>query len=164
VNKGNIEALKLLLSETRSLFHHMKLLAEDSYQEETMSGGAMGILRDLAWLGPQSESNLTRLRPLSRIHIEEMVAPLINGGYIQPTPAMEKDILPVIELTGKGRRFIQSSDKREMDILAAISLSIPREEMLTALDVLRAIRKSFDVGAGKKTGEAGARAGQNVAG
>ncbi|MDH4183222.1 MAG: hypothetical protein OEV92_03295 [Nitrospinota bacterium] len=144
MSKGNMEALKLVLSETRSLFHHMKLLAEDSYQQESLSGGNRGILHDLACMGPQSPAQLTNLRPLSRIHIEDMIEPLESHGYISQTGQLDENNQPMVELTDKGRRYIQSSDKRELEILTSISNSVPREEMLIALDVLRAIRKSFD--------------------
>ena len=164
MNKGNMEALKLLLSETRSLFHHMKLLAEDSFQEEAMSGGAKGILRDLAWMGPQSEENLAKLRPLSRIHIEEMIDPLISSGYIQRSGNIDDDLVPQLELTEKGRRFLRSSNKREMDILTAISLSISKEEMLTALDVLKSIRMSFSADICKRMEEPAGETSQTAAG
>ncbi|MDH5638910.1 MAG: hypothetical protein OEZ04_10485 [Nitrospinota bacterium] len=144
MNQGNLETLKLLLSETRSLYHHMKLIAEDTYQEETMSGGNRGILHDLACLGPQSETQLEKLRPLSRIHIEEMVAPLRESGYIRNTPNTDDKEYPLVELTAKGFDFIKSGDKREMDILTNISHSVPKEDILVALDVLRSVRKSFD--------------------
>ncbi|MDH5510050.1 MAG: hypothetical protein OEZ32_06795 [Nitrospinota bacterium] len=144
MNQGNLESLKLLLSETRSLYHHMKLIAEDTYKEETMSGGNRGILNDLAGLGPQSEIQLEKLRPLSRIHIEEMIAPLRDSGYIRNTPDTDDREFPLIELTTKGFDFIRSGDKKEMDILTSISRSVPREDILVALDVLRSVRKSFD--------------------
>ena len=164
MNKSNMEALKLLLSETRSLFHHMKLLAEDSFQEESLSGGARGILRDLSWLGPQSEENLTKLRPLSRIHIEEMIEPLIHSGYVQRSGNIDDDILPMLELTDKGRRFLQSSNRREMEILSSISKSISTEEMLTALDVIKSVRCAFGADICKRLEETAGEASQATAG
>jgi len=144
MTQGNLEALKILLSETRSLYHQMRLVAEDTYQQETMSGGNRGILHDLECLGPQSESQLEKLRPLSRIHIGEMLKPLRENGYIRNTPQADENEFPLLELTQKGIDFIRSGDKKEMEILSNISRTVPREDILVALDVLRSIRKSFD--------------------
>ncbi|MDH5477374.1 MAG: hypothetical protein OEY50_03495 [Nitrospinota bacterium] len=144
MSQGNIEILKLLLSETRSLFHQMKLVAEETYQEETMSGGSRGILHDLACLGPQSASQLEKIRPLSRLHIKEMLAPLNEAGYIRNIADRDDRDFPLIELTEKGFEFIRSGDKREMDILSGISNVVEKEDMIVTLDVLRSIRKSFD--------------------
>ena len=140
----NYEALKLILNESLSIFHHMKLLVEDKYQEESISFGNRGILQDLAWLGPQSQAQLLDLRPLSRLHIEEMIKPLEESGYVKRMEPANGGKLPMLDITEKGRALIQRSSAREVDILSSVANQMDEKELISALDVLRFIRKSFE--------------------
>lgn len=118
----------------------MRVAAEQLHRQGGMSGGRRGILRDLDRLGPQTVPQMARARPVSRQHIQTLVNQLAEEGHVEfvENPAHQRSHL--VQLTRRGKELIDTMNRREGRILAALKIGIPEKELRMAATVLRAVR------------------------
>lgn len=138
------DALEEVMDETRALFHRLRAVAEQVHAQGELSGGRRGILKDLARLGPQTVPQLARKRPVSRQHIQSLVNPLLDEGYLERVgnPAHRRS--PLLKLTPRGESLVEEMDRRESRLLPDLELTVSERELRRAADALRAVREAFE--------------------
>ena len=138
------EILDSLFGETVALFHRLRAVADQLYGQGEMSGARRGVLRSLDRLGPQTVPQMARARPVSRQHIQAVVNPLVEEGFVEfiDNPAHKRSHL--VRLTPKGKESVGAMNRREAKLLGKLGVDIPQDDLLTAVKVLRAVRESFE--------------------
>ena len=137
-------ALESLLGEAVALFHRLHVVADEVYQQGKLSAGRRGVLRGLDRLGPQTVPQMARARPVSRQYIQTLVDVLAEEGYVElvPNPAHRRSSL--VQLTPRGKQFVEETHRREAQLLADLPISIPERDLETAAAVVRTVREFFE--------------------
>ncbi len=137
-------ALEALFTETTALFHRLRVVAKQLHRQGEISAGKRGILRSLDRLGPQTVPQMARARPVSRQHIQALVNPLADQGYVEFTrnPAHKRS--PLVRLTPQGQAVVEAMNRREAEVLAALKIDATEQELRDAAAVLRTVRQAFE--------------------
>jgi len=138
-----VEALESLIDETRLLFHRMKLAAEQLHAAEEITAGMRGVLFDLDRSGPQTVPQMARARPVSRQHIQMLVNPLVERGFVKllDNPAHKRSRL--VGLTPAGRRLVGRMQKRESILFGGLASTMTEKRYRSAAATLRSVREAL---------------------
>lgn len=136
--------LVAVIGETVSLFHRLRVVTEEIHHQGEMTSGKRGVLASLDRLGPQTVPQMARSRPVSRQYIQMLVNELLNNGYVEPleNPAHKRSRL--VRITPKGKELFDSMMLKEAILLSKLKLDISQEKLLTAVEVLKSLRKLFE--------------------
>jgi DNA-binding MarR family transcriptional regulator len=137
-------AADALFRETIALFHRMAAAAEQVHRQGALSGARRGVLRGLARHGAQTVPQMARARPVSRQHIQILVNALASEGLVafEDNPAHRRSRL--VRLTNRGRRLVETMNRREASLLARLPLRVGQRDLERAAEVLRKIREAFE--------------------
>jgi DNA-binding MarR family transcriptional regulator len=141
-----LEALGAVINETRSLFHRLKVVAKELHAEDNITAGKRGVLLDLYRLGPQTVPHLARARPVSRQHIQSLVKPLFEAGYVEFVDNPAHRGSPLVRLTVRGGDLTERILQREAPPLTQAAGRVPKKDLDKTLKALRAINAYFDSG------------------
>jgi len=135
-------ALYRLIGETRALFHRLREAANELHGEGFLTAARRGVLESLEHRGPQTIPQLARARPVSRQHIQALVATLQDDGLVEqiPNPAHKRSFL--IRLTEAGHARIGDMTRREAQALSRLEWPDPRD-LRSAADTLARVRATF---------------------
>lgn len=141
---GTEPAVAVLIEETVALSRGLQAAIEELHGGEAPSRGRRALLRDLARLGPQTVPQFARRRSVSRQHVQALVNRLAEAGYVEllANPAHRRSKL--VGLTGRGRELVSRLERREGELLAAIEVAEPGEDLRLAAAVLRSLRESLE--------------------
>jgi DNA-binding MarR family transcriptional regulator len=145
-----LEVLEAVINETRSLFHRLKVVANELHAEDNITAGKRGVLLDLHRSGPQTVPHLARARPVSRQHIQSLVNPLFEAGYVEFVENPIHRGSPLVRLTNHGGDLIQRILRREAPPLIRAAARVTKNDLEKTLDALRAINAYFDSGEWKQ--------------
>ncbi len=137
-------ALAALIEETVAVSSRLQAAIEELHGGEGPSSGRRALLRDLSRWGPQTVPQLARRRSVSRQRVQALVNPLAEAGYVEllANPAHRRSWL--VGLTGRGRELVSRLERREGELLAAIEVADPGEDLRRAAAVLRSLRESLE--------------------
>lgn len=138
-----VVGLEAVIEETRLLFHRLRRLAEEVHGQGELSAGRRGVLKSLARGGPQTVPQMARARPVSRQHIQMLVNPLAEEGYVELVANPHHKRSKLVRLTRKGMRLVAEIDRREARIFRAVAGEMSTEELATTTDTLRRLREIF---------------------
>ncbi|HEY3366344.1 MAG TPA: MarR family transcriptional regulator [Symbiobacteriaceae bacterium] len=132
------------MDETRSLFHRLRIVADQVHEQGNMTAGRRGILISLDRHGPQTVPQMARARPVSPQLIQTLVDDLLEDGLIESVhnPAHKRSRL--MRLTPKGKEALDLMRQREERLLGNLSLDIPTADLQLAVTVLKAVRLLFE--------------------
>lgn len=148
--------LERMIAETVSLFHRLKVAAEEMHGQGDNTAGRRGILRGLSRLGPQSVPQMARSRPVSRQHVQSLVNGLLKDGLVALTPNPAHQRSHLVQLTKKGTALVESMIHKERAVLSRLRLSLSERELNAAAKVLCVVREHFS-GPGWKRALRGSR-------
>lgn len=143
---GKLEILGAVIDETRSLFHRLNAAAKELHAEDNITAGKRGVLLDLRRLGPRTVPQLARARPVSRQHIQSLVNPLSDEGYVEFTGNPAHRGSPLIRLTARGRDLARRISQREAEPLTRAAGRVPKADLEKTLATLHSINEFFDSG------------------
>jgi DNA-binding MarR family transcriptional regulator len=125
-----------VIDRVRSLFHELKLGAQEVHGGSPLAGGMRGVLIDLLEDGDQTVPELARRRPVSRQHIQTLVNELLKLGLVirKPNPMHKRSRL--VGLTPEGHRTISGMLEREKELLQDLRLEANLDQLQDAADTL----------------------------
>jgi DNA-binding MarR family transcriptional regulator len=137
-------ALESVLGETMSLFHRLRIVAEQVHHQREMTAGKLGVLRGLDLSGPQMVPQMARARPVSRQYIQTLVGRLADEGHVEliENPAHKRSRL--VRLTQQGKDLLDPAMRRQAKLFSRLTIDIPERDLRTAASVLSALRASFE--------------------
>jgi DNA-binding MarR family transcriptional regulator len=145
-----VAPLAELIDETVLLFRRLRAVASELYGQGELSGGRRNLLRELEQAGPQTVPQMARARSVTRQHVQALVNPLAEQGYVEfvDNPAHKRSRL--VRLTVAGGRYVAEMKRREAELLSQLETGVAARDTRAAAAVVRAVREAM-------TGQAWAR-------
>jgi len=136
--------LARLIEEALAVSRCLRALLDELHGEEAPSGGRRELLKELARLGPRTVPQLARDRAVTRQHIQALVNPLLEDGYVerQDNPAHRRS--PLVSLSNRGREYVAAMVRREGEALSALQIAAGRTQSRRAAEVLRSVREAVE--------------------
>jgi DNA-binding MarR family transcriptional regulator len=135
--------LEGLLNEVRLLYQSMVKFGNHIHEDSQISMGMRAVLEYLAREGDATVPQMARDRRVTRQRIQSLVDSLLTMELVDRRENARNRRSPLIELTAKGRRTIQSMRKREGQF---INTSVSEKRLSTAASVLKEVRSSLEEG------------------
>ncbi|MFN0111333.1 MAG: MarR family winged helix-turn-helix transcriptional regulator [Blastocatellia bacterium] len=134
----------VLINETASLFHRLKIVADEVHHQGAMSGGLRSILRSLNKWGEQTVPQMARDRAVSRQNVQILVNQLVEEGYAEfvENPAHKRSAF--VCLTARGKKIVETMNRREEKLLSANTPGATDKKMREAAETLRQVRSFFE--------------------
>lgn len=132
-----------MIDETLLLFRRLRSVAEALHGEGTLSGARRNVLRELKRSGPQTVPQLARSRAVTRQHVQALVNPLEEQGYVEfvDNPAHRRSCL--VRLTSSGEELLDGMQRREAGLLSALNIEASTERVDRAVQVMRLVREAL---------------------
>lgn len=139
--EGHVDAL---LAETVSLSRGMRATSERVHGQGGLSAGRRDLLRELERQGPQTVPQMARARSVTRQHIQALVSPLAEAGYLEfvDNPAHKRS--PLVRVTRRGKEFVEAVNRREARLMARLERAVGDSDLRYAAAVLRALREALE--------------------
>lgn len=143
MNASQIEAFYPLTLAVRRLFHKLGSGVGALHGSSEVSAGMRAVLESVVDGGPQTVPQMARVRPVSRQHIQGLVNPLLEHGYVEyidnPFHKRSKLVAP----TPKGVETFRRMRELENEAFDRIKLDITPAEFAAATRVLEALIDVF---------------------
>ncbi len=144
MNSKQIEALYPLTSAVRRLFHKLGHGISALHADSEVSAGMRAVLESVISGGPQTAPQMARVRPVSRQHIQGLINPLLEYGYVEyidnPVHKRSKLVSP----TESGVATFRAMRGREAEALKQVVLDIDPAAFVAATEILRALIDVFE--------------------
>ena len=133
-----------MINETVSLFHRLRIVADQIHHRGEMTGALRSILRSLDKLGEQTVPQMARARAVSRQHVQTLVNQLIVERLVElaPNPAHKRS--PLARLTPLGQKTVDAMNRNEAGLLGKADLGVTEKELREAAETLRTVRAYFE--------------------
>jgi len=133
-----------LFNEVRLLFNALVQRGEFLHADGEVTMSQRAVLEFLLKNGPATVPAIARQRRVTRQHIQALVNPLLDAGYVEAIENPEHKRSRLISLTPGGDRLIRSMRRRESDFLASTRLGVTDKQVAGATAVLRRLRESIE--------------------
>jgi DNA-binding MarR family transcriptional regulator len=133
-----------MINETVSLFHRLRIVADQIHHRGKMTGALRSILRGLDKLGEQTVPQMARSRSVSRQHVQALVTQLVKERLVEliANPAHKRS--PMARLTPLGKKTVDAMNRNEAGLLDMADLSVTEKELREAAETLRTVRAYFE--------------------
>jgi DNA-binding MarR family transcriptional regulator len=133
-----------LINETVSLFHRLRVVADQIHHRGEMTGALRSILRGLYKLGEQTVPQMARARAVSRQHVQTLVNQLVAEGLVELTPNPAHKRSPLARLTTLGKKTVDAMNRNEAGLLSKADLRVTDKDLSQAAETLRRVRAYFE--------------------
>lgn len=133
-----------LFDEVRLLFHALVQRGERLHAGEPVTMAQRAVLEYIDRHGPDTVPAVARQRRVTRQHIQSLVNPLIEAGYLEARHNPEHKRSRLIALTPLGERIIGIMRQREAEFLAGLDHGVDAAEIRRAADTLRRLRAAIE--------------------
>ncbi|QDT96475.1 MarR family winged helix-turn-helix transcriptional regulator [Gimesia aquarii] len=137
-------SIENLIDETVLLFHRLRVVADELHGGGELAAGKRGVLKGLYEIGPQTVPQMARARPVSRQHIQSLVNPLVEEGYVEFIDNPHHRRSKLVQLTGTGRVFVEKMQLREAEVFQTLSAKFSESRLTQATRTLRSVRECFE--------------------
>jgi DNA-binding MarR family transcriptional regulator len=133
-----------LINETVSLFHRLRVVADQIHHRGEMTGALRSILRSLDKLGEQTVPQMARARAVSRQHVQALVNQLVGERLVEfiTNPAHKRS--PLARLTTLGKKTVDAMNRNEDKLLGKTDLDVTDKDLRQAAETLRTVRAYFE--------------------
>lgn len=91
--------------------------------------------------GPQTVPQIASEQSVSRQYIQKLVNRLIEEGYVELIDNAAHKRSHLIQLTEEGQEYMSRMRQREAEIVRAMVIPFPAEQLRAAVETLRAVRE-----------------------
>jgi DNA-binding MarR family transcriptional regulator len=133
-----------MITETVSLFHRLRVVADQIHHRGEMTGALRSILRGLDKLGEQTVPQMARARAVSRQHVQALVNQLVGERLVEfvANPAHKRS--PLARLTPLGKKTVDVMNRNEAGLLSKADLDLTDKDLRQAAETLRTVRAYFE--------------------
>ena len=133
-----------MITETVSLFHRLRVVADQIHHRGEMTGALRSILRGLDKLGEQTVPQMARARAVSRQHVQALVNQLVVERLVEfvANPAHKRS--PLARLTPLGKKTVDAMNRNEAGLLSKADLDVTDKDLRQAAETLRTVRAYFE--------------------
>jgi DNA-binding MarR family transcriptional regulator len=135
-----VPPLEELIDEVRLLFNALVQTADRLHASDRITAGQRAVLEYLARIGPATVPDIARSRRVSRQHIQMLVNPLLEQGWIEAAvnPAHRRSSL--MRLTTEGERRFRRMRERESALIDRARKRTSDAELRRTAALLRTLR------------------------
>ena len=133
-----------LINETVSLFHRLRVVADQIHHRGETTGALRSILRSLYKMGEQTVPQMARARAVSRQHVQAIVNQLLAEGLVELTPNPAHKRSPLARLTTLGKKTVDAMNRNEAGLLSKADLRVTDKDLRQAAETLRTVRAYFE--------------------
>jgi DNA-binding MarR family transcriptional regulator len=133
-----------MINETVSLFHRLRVVADQIHHRGEMTGALRSILRSLDKLGEQTVPQMARARAVTRQHVQALVNQLVGERLVEfiANPAHKRS--PLARLTQLGKKTVDAMNRNEAGLLSKADLDVTDKDLRQAAETLRTVRAYFE--------------------
>ena len=133
-----------MINETVSLFHRLRVVADQIHHRGEMTGALRSILRSLDKVGEQTVPQMARARAVSRQHVQALVNQLVMERLVElvANPAHKRS--PLARLTPLGKKTVDAMNRDEARLLDKAALDVTDKDLRQAAETLRTVRAYFE--------------------
>ncbi|MDH4108631.1 MAG: MarR family winged helix-turn-helix transcriptional regulator [Gammaproteobacteria bacterium] len=135
-----------LFNEVRLLFHALVQRGENLHAGGSVTMAQRAVLEFLLKNGPGTVPAIARQRRVTRQHVQSLVNPLLEAGFVEPVENPEHRRSRLMALTPAGEHLIRSMRQREEKFLASTEPGVGPRQIAKATDVLRKLRRAIEDG------------------
>jgi DNA-binding MarR family transcriptional regulator len=142
-SSAQFAAVEDLFDQVVSLFHLLRALTAHLHEQGELTAGLRGVLRGLDRGGPQTVPQMARARPVSRQHIQMLVNQLEADGLVELTENIAHKRSRLVQLTPRGKAYLEAMYRREAELYATLPLDISEESLRSTAEVLHALHETL---------------------
>jgi DNA-binding MarR family transcriptional regulator len=134
---GQGEAVADLMLEVAQFFFRIRALGQRSGLITSWGGGAFGLLRSLALIGPLTVPQIAEMRPTSRQRMQRLADELAAEGLVEfiDNPSHRRSKL--VRLTRKGEARYRELSARFLTIASTIGGGLSEVDIRKATGIVR---------------------------
>jgi DNA-binding MarR family transcriptional regulator len=134
---GQGEAVADLMLEVAQFFFRIRALGQRSGLITSWGGGAFGLLRSLALIGPLTVPQIAEMRPTSRQRMQRLADELAAEGLVEfiDNPSHRRSKL--VRLTRKGEARYRELNARFLTIAASMGAELSEADIRKATGIVR---------------------------
>jgi DNA-binding MarR family transcriptional regulator len=134
---GAPEAVALLMLDVAQCFFKVRALGQKAGLITVWGGGAFGMLRSLALLGPLTVPQIAQMRPTSRQRMQRLADELEGEGLVAFVENPRHRRSRLVSLTPRGEHRYRALNARLMALAVPIAATLGEAEVSAASAVLR---------------------------
>lgn len=131
------EAIAELMLEVAQCFFRIRAVGQKTGLITTWGGGAFGLMRSLALLGPLTVPQIAQMRPTSRQRMQRLADELAADGLVRFVDNPKHRRSKLVELTRKGDTRFREMDARFLAIASTVGVSLGEPDIRKATEIVR---------------------------
>ena len=134
---GKAEAIAELMLEVAQCFFRIRAVGQKTGLITSWGGGAFGLIRSLALLGPLTVPQIARMRPTSRQRMQRLADELAAEGLVKFIANPKHQRSKLVQLTPKGEARYRELNARLLLIASTIGVALSEAEIRNTTEIVR---------------------------
>jgi DNA-binding MarR family transcriptional regulator len=131
------EAIAELMLEVAQFFFRIRAVGQKTGLITSWGGGAFGLMRSLALLGPLTVPQIAQMRPTSRQRMQRLADELAADGLVDFIDNPKHRRSKLVRLSAKGDARYRAMNLRLMAIASTLGADLSEGELRTTREVVR---------------------------
>jgi DNA-binding MarR family transcriptional regulator len=131
------ETVAELMLEVAQCFFRIRALGQKTGLITSWGGGAFGLMRSLALLGPLTVPQIAEMRPTSRQRMQRLADELLAGGLVEFIDNPKHQRSKLVQLTPKGDARYRELSTRLLSIASTIGLALSEPDIRKTTEIVR---------------------------
>jgi DNA-binding MarR family transcriptional regulator len=133
------EAIAELMLEVAQCFFRIRALGQKTGLITSWGGGAFGLMRSLALLGPLTVPQIARMRPTSRQRMQRLADELAADGLVEFIDNPKHQRSKLVRLSPKGDVRYQKLSARFLAIASTMGADLSEADIRETVKIVRRI-------------------------
>src|SRR5215470_14850386 len=131
------EAIAELMLEVAQCFFRIRALGQKTGLITSWGGGAFGLMRSLALLGPLTVPQIAQMRPTSRQRMQRLADELAAERLVEFIDNPKHRRSKLVQLTPKGDARYRELDARPLSIASTMGADLSEPDIRKTIDIAR---------------------------
>ncbi len=137
--ESKVEAVAELMLEVAQCFFRIRALGQKSGLITSWGGGAFGLMRSLALLGPLTVPQIALMRPTSRQRMQRLADELVAEGLVEFVDNPKHRRSKLVRLTSKGDTRYRELNARFLSIASTICVPLSGADIRKTITIVRSL-------------------------
>jgi DNA-binding MarR family transcriptional regulator len=130
-------AIAELMLEVAQCFFRIRAVGQKTGLITSWGGGAFGLMRSLALLGPLTVPQIAQMRPTSRQRMQRLADELAAERLVEFIDNPKHQRSKLVRLTPKGAARYRELDARFLSIAATMGVELSEEDVRKTIEIVR---------------------------
>src|SRR5215217_1329516 len=131
------EAIAELMLEVAQCFFRVRAVGQKSGLITSWGGGAFGLIRSLALLGPLTVPQIAQMRPTSRQRMQRLADELAAEGLVEFIDNPKHRRSKLVRLTPKGNARYRALHSEFLSIASTLGVALSEAEIRKTTEIVR---------------------------